>query len=167
MRLAAQLAPVDEARASALAVQVQVLDRRQRRDDRRLLVDAGDAAAPGVTIAERRRGLAGERNLPGVGRDEPGQDGDERRLSRAVAPDERWLLPRLDDEPDVVQRGCRAEALADPASFDNGPALKRRPVVCCCHLRGHFRWFPHRLMSVYFRLAIPPNFAPSFVTSGA
>ena len=54
-----------------LPVDEQVLGDRQLADDRGVLIDARDALAPRVAIGDRRRGLAVEAHVAGVGRRRP------------------------------------------------------------------------------------------------
>src|SRR6185437_7730692 len=78
--------------------------------------DAGlDRVARG---AERDR-LAVEEDLPGVGAVEPVQDVHQRRLARAVLPEQRMHLAAPHIERDVVVRDDSRELLADAPHLEN------------------------------------------------
>ena len=85
--------------------------------ERRVVLE--DEADVALLRRERRRVLAGEEDLAGVGRLEPGDDPEQRRLARAARPEERRERARLDVERDVVERDEVAEALRDVAD-ENG-----------------------------------------------
>src|SRR2546427_4074891 len=85
-RLPAQLVPVDEPLLAA--AEEDVLADAQRGDHHRTLVDARDAVLPRRAVAQARRGLAVQPDAAAIRLQQPGQDADERRLARPVAPDE-------------------------------------------------------------------------------
>ena len=121
--------PVDEP-APGLPVEVQVLGHRERRDHRGLLVHAGHPAPPRLPVGERWRGLAREPDLAAVRRLQAGEDRDERRLARAVAPDERVRLSRVDGHAHAVERDGCAVPLAHASGLDHRAVGScRRPVV--------------------------------------
>src|SRR6266498_1240590 len=71
-RPAAQAPPVDEA-VPGLAVDEQVLGDGQVGNDGRLLVHAGGPLPPGVPVGQRRRRLAVEAHLAGIGLEQAGE----------------------------------------------------------------------------------------------
>ncbi len=124
--LGAQPAPADEAPSKRLPVDEEVLRDRQFGDDGGLLVDAGDFAAPRVPVGEGGRGFPVEADLALVGGLESGEDGDQGRLSGAVAADQGVGLAGQDGEPAVGEGGGGAVAL------DDAPCLyewRRHPTV--------------------------------------
>ncbi len=73
-----------------------------------------------VPLLRRERGgvAARERDRPGVGPFEPGDDAEEGGLARAARPEESGQRPALDLERDVVERDEVAEALRDVGDLD-------------------------------------------------
>ena len=89
-RLLAHRLAVDAADAvGRLAAHEDVLGHRQIGEERRLLVDHGDAGGLGLRGAVEVDGFAVEQELPGVAAVEPRDDLDERGLARAVLADQR------------------------------------------------------------------------------
>ncbi|GAA3232320.1 hypothetical protein GCM10020216_051580 [Nonomuraea helvata] len=113
-----QRPPVDRGALGRLAVEEEVLRDRERRDDRGLLVDAGDALPPRVTVGEGGCRLSREQHLALIGRLEPGEDRHQGGLTRAVPADERVGLTLGDRDPRAVERYGRAEALDDVSGFN-------------------------------------------------
>ena len=72
---------------------------------------------------ERSRVLAGEQDLALIGGLEPGDDPEQRRLSRAARAEERGQRARLDVERDVVERDEVAEPLRDVANQNGHQAV--------------------------------------------
>ena len=98
-----QLAPVDDPGAALHAAHEHVLDDRQRRHHRELLVDDGD---PGVLRGGGSRvlhGLALEDDLARRARDDAAQHLDQRGLAGAVLADQRVHLASAQVELHVVQ----------------------------------------------------------------
>ncbi len=124
----AHLPPADHrAEGGGVPAQEQVLRHGQIAEDRRLLVDAGDAAVPGAPVGEGRRGLAVEEDRSAVRPQESGQDGHQGGLAGAVAADEGVRLAGPDGDPHVVQCHRGPETLGDPVSLGEG-AAGRCPV---------------------------------------
>ncbi len=121
-RLGLQAAPADEPAPQRLAVDEQVLGDSQFGDDRRVLIDAGDLAAPGVPVGEWGCGVAVEADSALVGGFQAGEDPDQGRLAGAVASDECVGLARQDGEPAVGEGGGGAVPLDDAPRFNQWAA---------------------------------------------
>ena len=136
LRLAAQRAPADPAAARRLAVDQKVLADREVGNDGRMLIDAGDLSTPRFPVGNRRRRLAGKTNLAAVGLAQPGEDSDQRRLSRAVAANQRMRFARHDADTGVAQREGRAVTLADPDRLDDRQNAGRARIAAPAQHRG-------------------------------
>ena len=138
-RLAAQRAPADQAATRRLAVDQQVLADREVGNDGRMLIDAGDLSTPGFPVGNRRRRLAGKTNLAAVGLAQAREDSDQRRLSSAVAADQRMRFARHDADTGLAQRKGRAVALADPDRLDDRQNAGRARIAAPAQHRriGH------------------------------
>src|SRR6516225_11385127 len=77
-----------------------------------------DAPAPGGDVAQRGGGVPVEAHLAGVRRVDAGQDGDQRGLARAIAPDQAEALGGLQAQVHAAQRVRPAEPLVDPRRLD-------------------------------------------------
>src|SRR5262249_29422155 len=111
---------VDDPATPDLDPQEDVVEDRQVRRQRELLLDEADAVPDGVTrrpVADR---LAVDEDLAGVGRDGAGDDLAQRRLARAVLADERVDLAGGELEADVGERDRRPVALVDAAHRARG-----------------------------------------------
>ena len=105
---------VDAAEAAAgLAAHEDVLGDRQVGEERRLLVDDGDAGVAGVGRAVEDDRLAVEQHLAGVRPVHAGEGLDQGRLARAVLAGERVRLAGEQLQGDVAQGPHGAEGLAD------------------------------------------------------
>ena len=96
-----------------------------------VLEDEADVA---LLRRERRRVLAGEEDLAGVGRLEPGDDAQQGRLPGAARPEQRRQRAALHLEGDVVDRDEVPEALRDVADGDGHQAA--------CSSRGRITVMP-------------------------
>src|SRR5919109_278332 len=94
--------------------------------------------------AVRRRPLRDvethEVDAPAVGRREPGDEIEDRRLPGAVGPDQPEDLAVVELDVDVIDRDDAAVALGQPMCSQNGRALEDLgPLVLCGAARGRFR----------------------------
>ena len=96
----------------------EVVERRQRRDQLRLLVDHRDA--PPRRLLRRREAdrLAVPAQAAVVGRVDAGQHIDQRRLAGAVLADQRMDFAAADRQVQAAQRRDAREALADPHDIE-------------------------------------------------
>ena len=147
-RITAHGAPIDYTAARRLPVNEQILRDAQITDDRRMLINAGDALAPRIAIRDRRRGRAAKTHLAGIGLAQAGEDRHQRRFARTVAPDERMRLAGHHADTDVFQRSRGTEAFGDLKRFDDRLGGRRL---------AHLTVLPHNALSSTF----------DFVTSGA
>ena len=99
------------ARPQRLAPDEHVLRHGEVGEQRRLLVDDGDAGRPGRGRAVQRDLPAGHVERPAVRLVHPGEDLDERRLARAVLADQRVHLAGAQLDRAVDQGADRAERL--------------------------------------------------------
>jgi hypothetical protein len=97
-----------------------ILGDRQRRHQPQLLRDGNDAGGDGVARAGEMAGLAGDENIAAVGTMHTAEDADERRLAGAVLADNGVDLAERHVEVDAVERGGRAELLADASDARRG-----------------------------------------------
>ena len=99
-------APADPPSSSGLvaAPEAEVVDRRQRRHEAEVLVDDADLLALGLAERPQVDGLAAELHVGAVvGPHVAGEQLDQRRLARAVLPDERMDLAGQDLERRPVE----------------------------------------------------------------
>ena len=87
-------------------------------------------AGPGGPRRGKRlwRRFAVHDDVAGISGVHPGEDLDERRLARAVLPEERMDLAALDGEVDVAQGELGAEALCQVTNLQCGLLGGHRPV---------------------------------------
>ena len=106
----------DHARTRAhVAPDHHVLERRQIGEQADVLEGARDAGGGDLVRLEPGERAAVERERARVGRVDPGQHVEQRRLAGAVRADQAVDLARRDGERHLVQRLHAAEALADAA----------------------------------------------------
>ena len=119
-------------REEASLADAQVLEHAQGRHEAEILVHEAHAELAELPGRERQPdGRAVDEQLAGVGLVEAGQDLDQRRLARAVLPEEAMDLPGEHVEVDVAQRLGPAEALRQ------GPQRQPRRLREVGH--GYFR----------------------------
>ena len=94
--------------ARAFHTEEYVLGHREMRTERELLMDVGDSH---TVVVPRDRAA--------VGRDEAGEDVQQRALAGAVLADQRVHFARIEREVDAVQRDGRAEALGNAAQLED------------------------------------------------
>src|SRR5581483_7904838 len=92
-----------------------VVPYRHVREGRVVLEDEADAA---LLRRDRRRLLPRDEHLSRVGRLEPRDDAQERRLAASARPEQPGERAALDGDGDVVQRDEVAEPLRHVTSFD-------------------------------------------------
>ncbi len=128
------LLPVDDRRRVG-AADHEVLGAGQRRHQGEMLVDHADAERAGIARIADRDLLAAEQDLALVGRIEPHDAFDERRLAGAVLAEQRMKLAGLDLHRDVAERDQRPEDLGHADGFERdrprfgrqrGRGLRRR-----------------------------------------
>ena len=95
-----------------------------------VLEDEADAA---LLRREPGRVVPGDEDLPGVGRLEPRDDPEQRRLARAARPEQRRQRSARNGERHVVDRGEVAEVLGDVANLDRHLRRLLRPDHGHCH----------------------------------
>ncbi|KAF5293271.1 hypothetical protein FQR65_LT20129 [Abscondita terminalis] len=100
---AAQRVPGDQPASQGLLVDEEIFGDAQFLDDGRVLVHAGDMTAPGDAVGRRRRRLAVEADGAGVRPAQAGQQGDQRRLARAVAPEQGMRFAGHDRQAHVLK----------------------------------------------------------------
>ncbi len=114
---------------ATLRAEDHILQDREVRHQREVLVDGADAEAQGIG----RRGDLDLRALDtdraGVGRLHPGEDVHQGRLAGAILAEDRVDLARPEVERDAVIGHDRAEALADVAHLDEGGVASRKSGV--------------------------------------
>ncbi len=139
------LAHVGEARGRAERVQEalarlggdpQVVGDAQVREHALDLHRALDAAPADLVRLQARDVLPGEEHAAGVGRLHARDDVEERRLPRAVGPDDGVHAPAFEGDVDVVDRHQAAEAPGEPLRAQDGFAhvrarLKSRSMSVC------------------------------------
>ncbi len=109
-------------RARAISAFGRSTDREPERDvvphrhvlERRVVLE--DEADAALLRRERRRLLAGDHDLAGVGRLEPRDHAQQRRLAAAARPEQRRQRAALDRDRDVVERHEVPEPLRDVTS---------------------------------------------------
>ncbi len=114
--IAAQSIPPHPAR---LAADKYVLRDREVGKNGRVLMNNGDALAPGVGAAEDRRLDAVLQNPAAVRLMDPAKDLDERALPCPILTGQRMHPPGMKPEIDVAQNLDGPEAFGDPAKFDD------------------------------------------------
>ncbi len=108
--------------------QREVVGDARRLDEEIVLGDEGDAGPPrGARVAEGDEPSL-PANLAGVGLQEPGGDGDERRLAGAVLAEEGVDLARLHPEARPVEGADRAERPPDARQLEREGARRHRDV---------------------------------------
>jgi hypothetical protein len=127
--VAAEGGPSDQASPAArLAVEVEVFGHGQRRDNRRLLIDARDTSPPAVPVGQCRSRLSFEQNLTGVWGLQAGEDVDESRLARPVPADQRVGATGSHADACTVQRLRGSVRFGDVRRQHDGPTGDDRPV---------------------------------------
>ena len=122
--------PVENARARELPPEEQVGGDVEARHEVELLEDGGDARRlRGARVGEAH-GHAVDPHFAGVGFDDPGKNVHQRRLARAVLPEQRMNFSRAQIEVHAPERLDAAKALDD--------ALHRQ------QRRRSFDWSAHR-----------------------
>src|SRR4051812_35829625 len=108
-----------------------------------MLVDEGEPEADRGSGRDRQRhGAAVHGELgTGLGRMEPGENLDQRRLARAVLAEQAMDLPRQDVEGDVVQGKRTAEPLGEMAKGERR-GCPRRPFPGCAYFSFHSLAYP-------------------------
>ncbi len=107
------------ARAEALGDgDVHVVQHRQAAEQLVDLEGARDAALDPLRLRQRRQVLALEQHRAARGRQDAGEQVDERRLAGAVRPDQRVAGAALEAKVDVARHLERAEVLAQPAGLE-------------------------------------------------
>ena len=102
-----------------------VLRHGERPHQLEMLVNHADALPGRIARPGEAHRVVVHQQLPGFGRIEPGRDVHERRLARAVLPQQRMHLAPARGEVGVGQRGEAVEGLADAGEFQcvgHGPA---------------------------------------------
>ena len=116
--------------------QAQVRRDVEVRDERRLLVDRDDAAAPGLGGGAGDVRLAADEDRAGVGADAAGEDLDQRALAGAVGAHQRVDLAGADGERGGAQRRDRAVALGDAGRLEQQVGA---PSITCSRPGGMSR----------------------------
>ena len=117
--------PVDDPAAVTMADE-DVLGDGEVGEDHRLLIHRGDPEGLRLEGASHAHQTSVDMELPGVGLLDAGHDLDERRLPRAVLPEQRVDLARLKLERNIVERLDRAEALRDAPDLEDHPSRSGR-----------------------------------------
>ena len=115
-----------------LAAHEDVLGHRQVGEQRRLLVDDGDAGGLGLRGAVEVHGFAVEQELPGVAAVEPGDDLDQSRLAGTVLADQGVDGSAVESQTPGAQGHDGSEGL-DHASQLEGVRGCGRIDVGICH----------------------------------
>ena len=110
----------------------QVVDDARIADQAEVLMHHRDALRERVARAGGAVRAAGERHAAGVGRVDAEDDVAQRRLAGAVLAEQAVDLAGTDVERDAVERGQRAEALADAVERDSSAAGGRRKQALRC-----------------------------------
>ena len=108
------------------APEQNILRHRERGDERRLLINDGDAEPVRLVDGANGDGLAAEPDRARVGLVYPGQDLDQSALARAVLPDEGVDLARSHAERDVLQRLDARKGLGQADDLERGGGSRRR-----------------------------------------
>ncbi len=143
-RLAVHAGPVDPpAAAEGHPAHEDVLGDRQVGEERRLLVDDGDARVLRLGRGAEVDLLAAEQELSAIAPVDAGDDLDQRRLARTVLADQRVDGAGLDPDASGPQGDDRAERLGHVAQVEDrvGPGRCRRcrhGVLCGCELLKGF-----------------------------
>ena len=92
-----------------------VLEHRHVAEQRIVLEDEADLPLAGADVVDA---LAAEAQRAGIGKIEPGEDAQQRRLARARGAEQRDELAILDRQADAAQRFEAAELLDDGVQLD-------------------------------------------------
>ena len=150
-RLGAHELAVDAAeRAGRLAAHEDVLGDRQVGEERRLLVDDGDAGGLRLRRAGEVDGLAVEQQIARVAAVEARDDLDERRLAGAVLADQGVDRAALEREASGAEGDDGAERLDHPTQFERGCLCGGGGVVC--HRSSSLRVKMNESIQAGFRL---------------
>jgi hypothetical protein len=103
-----------------------VLGHGELGQDGELLVHRGDAGGCGVGGRREAHGAPVEANLACARSGDPGQQVQQRRLARAVGPEQGMDLAGTRHEVDALQRPDRAVTLAEPFQREQRRAARAR-----------------------------------------
>ncbi len=96
-----------------------------------MLMDHADPGGAGIARTANGQALALQANLAFIGQVDPGEDVHQGRLAGAVLAQQRVYLAALQLQADAVEHRALAEALAQPAQFQEHRGRGRRHG---CHL---------------------------------
>ena len=144
-RTAAHPRLVEHSERRLLCPQEEVLLDRELRHQRELLKHGADPEGPGVMHGIERDGTTPESNLPAVGAQRPGNNGDEGRLARPVLAEKHMHLAPPQLEIDLIEGQDPGKTAGDPGQVEERwPLLDRRGATAGRRPLESVRQGPHK-----------------------